>query len=84
MRVAGLVTYEFEIANRVYFDKEENVRQCMKEILSEDLEMLDFSFKPDESRNWINRWVENITHNRIKDFATPDVINSNTRMALVI
>ena len=51
MRVAGLVTYEFEIANRVYFDKEENVRQCMKEILSEDLEMLDFSFKPDESRN---------------------------------
>ena len=83
MRVAGLVKYDFDIANRMYFDEKEEVRPCMKDIFSEDIEMVDFAFKPDEARKSINQWVEDVTRNKIQDFATPDMINGQTRMALV-
>lgn len=83
MRVAGLVKYDFDIANRVYFNEDETLRPCMKDIFSEDVEMLPFAGEPDASRQRINRWVEAVTRNKIQDFASPDVINSNTRMALV-
>ena len=32
MRDAGLVKYDFELANRVYFDNAEPIRECMTEI----------------------------------------------------
>lgn len=83
MRVAGLVKYDFDIANRAYFSQDENLRPCMKDIFSEDIETLNFAGEPDEARKKINQWVEAVTRDKIKDFATPDVINSNTRMALV-
>lgn len=83
MRVAGLVKYDFDIANRVYFNKDENVRECMKDIFGEDVEMLDFFAQSEEARQKINQWVEDITHDKIKEFATSDAINGRTRMALV-
>ena len=83
MRVAGLVKYDFDIANRLYFNEDENLRTCMKDIFNEDIEMLNFASQPDEARTKINQWVENITHSRIKDLVTPDTINANTRIALV-
>lgn len=83
MRVAGLVKYDFDIVNRVYFNKDENIRQCMKDIFNEDIELLDFVSQAEEARNKINAWIEGVTHDKIKEFATPDVINGNTRMALV-
>jgi serpin B len=84
MRVAGLVKYDFDIANRLYFNEEENVRSCIKDIFNEDIEMLNFSFQPVEARNRINQWVEDITHKKIKDLVTADTINANTRIALVM
>jgi len=83
MRVAGLVKYDFDIANRMYFDEQEDIRPCMKDIFSEDIEMVNFAFKPEEARKSINQWVEDVTRNKIQDFATPDMINGQTRMALV-
>ena len=84
MRVAGLVKYDFDIANRLYFNEDENVRPCMKDIFNEDIEMMNFAFQPQEARNRINQWVEETTRNKIKDLVTPDTINANTRLALVI
>lgn len=83
MRVAGLVKYDFDIANRVYFNEDEAIRPCMKDIFSEDIETLNFAFQPAEARTVINRWVEDVTRNKIKDLVTPDTINANTRIALV-
>lgn len=83
MRVAGLVKYDFDIANRLYFNEDENIRTCMKDIFSEDIEKLNFSFQAAEARTKINQWVEDVTRNRIKDLVTPDTINANTRIALV-
>ncbi|XP_046648057.1 serine protease inhibitor 88Ea-like [Daphnia pulicaria] len=83
MRVAGLVKYDFDIANRFYFNEDENIRPCIKDIFNEDIEMLNFAFQPAESRTRINQWVEDITRNKIKDLVTSDTINANTRIALV-
>ena len=83
MRVAGLVKYDFDIANRLYFNKDETLRTCMKDIFNEDIEMLNFVSQEAEARAKINQWVEDVTRNRIKDLATPDTINANTRIALV-
>jgi hypothetical protein len=83
MRVAGLVKYDFDIANRLYFNEDENVRSCIKDIFNEDIEMLNFSFQPVEARTRINQWVEDVTNNKIKDLVTADTINANTRIALV-
>lgn len=83
MRVAGLVKYDFDVANRLYFNEDENVRPCMKDIFSEDIEMLNFAFQPAEARLRINQWVEDITRGKIQDLVTADTINANTRIALV-
>lgn len=83
MRVAGLVKYDFDIANRMYFNEDENIRPCMKDVFNEDIQMLDFASQPADARAKINQWVEGVTRNRIKDLVTPDTVNSNTRIALV-
>lgn len=83
MRVAGLVKYDFDIANRLYFNEDESIRSCMKDIFEEDMEMLNFASQSEEARVRINQWVEDITRTKIKDIATPETINSNTRIALV-
>lgn len=83
MRVAGLVKYDFDVANRLYFNEDENVRPCIKDIFNEDIEMVNFAFQPAEARLRINRWVEDITRGKIQDLVTSDTINSNTRVALV-
>lgn len=43
----------------------------------------DFVNKPEESRQEINRWVEEITANKIRDFIPPGTFNINTRLALI-
>lgn len=83
MRFAKLVDYDFEMANRVFFDKGESVRDCMREILAEDLELVDFADNALAARQHINTWVEGLTQGKIRDLATPDLINPQTRMAIV-
>lgn len=83
MNVAGLVKYDFDIANRLYFNLEQNIRSCMDDIFSDDVESLDFFAKPDESRVRINQWVQNVTKGKVRDFLARGAINANTRMALV-
>ena len=83
MRDAGLVKYDFELANRVYFDNAEPIRECMTEIFDNDIQMVDFADNAEAVRHKINQWVENITKDKIKDLLTPELVNSQTRMAIV-
>lgn len=83
MRVAGLVKYDLEIANRLYFNSAEEVHQCMREIFDDELEMVDFAADSQAARERINTWVSELTRGNIRDLATPDNVNTNTRMALV-
>ncbi len=47
-----------------------------------ELRPLDFVGATEQSRQTINRWVEEQTEDRIKDLIQPGVLNSNTRLVL--
>jgi len=83
MRVAGLVKYDLEIANRLYFNSAEEVHQCMKDIFDEELEVVDFAADSAAARERINAWVNDLTRGHIRELVSPDTVNTNTRMALV-
>ncbi|XP_037088946.1 serpin B4-like [Pollicipes pollicipes] len=70
------------VANRLYFDKNEDVKECMKELFHNELEMLDFIGASEESRQTINSWVETQTADRIKDLIPPGAVDATTRMVL--
>jgi len=70
------------VANRLYFDKTEKVKECMKELFHNELVMLDFRGASEESRQTINNWVENITESRIQNLIPEGLVDSTTRMVL--
>jgi len=55
----------------------------MRDIFDEDLLTADFAHNDTEARLNINQWVEQLTQGKIQDLATPDIINSQTRMAII-
>jgi serpin B len=48
-----------------------------------DLNQVDFTTAADAARQAINRWVEEQTHQKIKDLIPPGVLNALTRLVLV-
>ena len=74
---------ELRVANRLYFDRGEKVKLCMKELFHNEIEMLDFRGASEEARQTINGWVEEQTADRIKDLVPPGSIDTNSRMILV-
>ncbi|KAI4466275.1 serine protease inhibitor serpin [Holotrichia oblita] len=63
--------YEFSNANRIYVNTGIKVRDCVSDLFTDEFESIDFGTKPDESRLIINKWVENQTHNMIRDLLPP-------------
>ena len=47
------------------------------------LEESDFQHSPETARNTINAWVEQQTHEKIKDLIGPDALSPQTRLVLV-
>lgn len=75
--------YTFKMANKLYFDKNENVKDCMERYFSTEIKMVDFAGKPEESRELINRWVSEQTNDKINDMIPPGMVDSTTRLVLV-
>lgn len=78
--------YELAVANRLFGENDFAFRQSFLDQLSADyqapLERLDFQHNPDPSRIHINDWVEDVTHDRIKDLIPAGLINADTRLVL--
>lgn len=74
--------YEFTNANRIYVDKDIQVRSCIPPLFEDELQTQDFQNAPDVSRRNINSWVEERTHNMIKDILPPGSIDSQTNLVL--
>ncbi|XP_018616271.1 leukocyte elastase inhibitor isoform X2 [Scleropages formosus] len=79
--------YLLKLANRLYGEKTYNF---LKEFLDStqkffhaDLVALDFVGAAEETRDQINRWVEDQTEGKIKDLLKPGTVTSTTRLALV-
>ncbi|CAG5018206.1 unnamed protein product [Parnassius apollo] len=75
-------SYEFTSANRMFVDKDLNVRQCMLDQLSEELETLNFHDSPREAREHINDWVAHVTKNNIKNLLPEDAVSQATKLVL--
>ncbi|RXN26576.1 leukocyte elastase inhibitor-like isoform X1 [Labeo rohita] len=80
-------TYNLKLANRLYGEKTfsflpEYLVSTLK-LYHTELQAVDFIRAFDESRQLINKWVEEQTENKIKDLLKPGVVNELTRLALV-
>ncbi|KAF4099523.1 leukocyte elastase inhibitor-like [Onychostoma macrolepis] len=76
-----------KLANRLYGEKTfsflpEYLDSTLK-LYHADLQAVDFIGASDESRQLINKWVEEQTENKIKDLLQQGVLNGLTRLVLV-
>lgn len=55
----------------------------MQQTLNDSIEQLDFCGEPDQCRIHINRFVEEVTKNNIKDFIPLGEISPNTQLVIV-
>ncbi|CAH0556515.1 unnamed protein product [Brassicogethes aeneus] len=75
--------FEFTNANKIYVADNIPIRECMKSLFHEELEEIAFNQDPEGARKYINNWVENSTHNMIKDLMPPGTIDQSTNLVLV-
>jgi serine protease inhibitor len=73
---------EFSSADRLYFSPTVQLKDCMREFFANELQTLDFSRKPEESRAEINSWVESVTKGMIKNLLMPGAITAQTNLVL--
>lgn len=77
---------DLSIANKIYVQNDYKVKKEFHDVavqkFASDIANLDFG-KSSESANEINQFVQEKTHDRIKDLIEPSMINSDTRMVLV-
>ena len=78
--------YELLIANQLWGKKDgeysADFLKRLKDNYSSDLVRLDFKNKPEPSRLEINKWVEEKTHNKIKDLIAPNLITEQTDLVI--
>lgn len=72
----------FRTADKVFVAKEAGFKDCMKDLFHEEFESLDFQNNAENSRIYINKFVENVTDNNIKDILIPGTITQATDLVV--
>ncbi|XP_076868207.1 leukocyte elastase inhibitor-like isoform X2 [Brachyhypopomus gauderio] len=79
--------YTLSLANRLYGEKSykfvEKFLHDTKTHYHAQLETVDFKSEAEATRSHINKWVEQQTHEKIKDLLAEGVVDSLTRLVLV-
>ncbi|XP_056337602.1 leukocyte elastase inhibitor [Danio aesculapii] len=80
-------SYILRLANRLYGEKTfsflpEYLSSSLK-LYHADLQAVDFIGASEQSRQLINKWVEEQTENKIRDLLKPGMVTGMTRLALV-
>lgn len=77
--------FTLEIANALWAQRDAHIEQAYLDLLSEfyadGMHTLDFS-QSQQAADLINRWAQENTNDKIKEIATPNMFNVNTRLAL--
>merc|ERR1711874_586293 len=81
-RTPGL-GYVFKHANKLYFEQDLKLNECLRLALADQIELTDFKNAPEEARTKINRWVEDITQGNIKNLVPAGYVDYSTRASLV-
>jgi serine protease inhibitor len=82
-RAAVNNSYEFTNANKIYVADQIDVRPCIGRLFAEELAKVAFKNDPQAARLMINKWVENHTHDMIKDLLPPGSVDQSTTLVLV-
>ena len=76
-----------QIANRLFGQEDFEFRPSFLELVKNDyrapLEALNFTQHPDQATQTINAWVEDATHQRIRDLIPKGALDKTTRLVLV-
>lgn len=83
-RSENTTQYDLRVANKIFFDMQEPVRDCVQEIFSKEIELLNIANETEQSRHHINNWIEGETRGKIKDLITDGNMDHETRIAIVI
>uniref|UniRef100_A0A8D0HDM0 Serpin B6 n=1 Tax=Sphenodon punctatus TaxID=8508 RepID=A0A8D0HDM0_SPHPU len=79
--------YFLRIANRLFgevkFEFLASFTKALQQFYHAELEKLDFSSAPEESRKHINDWVEKKTEGKIQNLLAQGIVDSMTRLVLV-
>jgi len=81
-RTPGL-GYVFKHANKLYFEQDLKLNECLRLALADQIELTDFKNAPEEARTKINSWVEDITKGNIKNLVPAGYVDYSTRASLV-
>ncbi|XP_039256722.2 leukocyte elastase inhibitor-like [Styela clava] len=77
---------ELSTANKLYpeisFKIKEDFLALVKEVFQTDIQPLDFIKNGEEARKAINKWVSDVTKDKIKDLLQPGTITADTRLVL--
>lgn len=73
---------QFSAADRIFFDKDEALTQCVKDAFHQELAPLDFQTKSEECRVEINNWISNVTRNEITDMLKMGEVDAQTKLVL--
>lgn len=72
----------YNSANRIYFQEGTTFKDCMQELLDNDIAFVDFQNKAEEAREIINTWIEKQTQQRIKDLVPANGVDALTNMVI--
>jgi len=81
-RTAGL-GYTFKHANKLYFEQDLKLNECLRLALADQIELVDFKKSPEETRVNMNRWVEEATQGRIQDLIPEGYVDYSTKASIV-
>ena len=81
-RTAGL-GYVFKHANKLYFEQELKMNECLRLALADQIELADFKHAAEAARLSMNQWVEENTAGRITDLVPEGYVDYSTRAAIV-
>ncbi|TDG47992.1 hypothetical protein AWZ03_005610 [Drosophila navojoa] len=73
---------EFASADRLYFDEHIKLADCLDSRLHDEIVQLNIKDNVEETRQQINSWIANVTHDQIKDMIASGDIDSQTQLVL--
>ena len=81
-RTAGL-GYTFKHANKLYFEQDLKLNECLRLALADQIELVDFKKSPEDTRISMNKWVEDATQGRIQELIPQGYVDYSTRASIV-
>ena len=81
-RTPGL-GYTFKHANKLYFEQDLKLNDCLQLALDGQIEQVDFKNSAEEARLAMNQWVEDNTQGHIKDLVPAGYVDYSTKASLV-